>query len=399
MTRIKHFASALLIVLALGAAPGFAHAQCDQYAAPPLPRWGDYDENHNWRAATWWWMNRADWASAHHPEWWGDFDETHAWRPAAWWWRYRNDWTRAHHPEWWGDYCGQQWYPAAWWWQNYPAWTRLHYHGWWGAPNQGTWYPAGWWWRINPEWSRVNHPEWWGDFNQGRWYPAGWWWQFRPDWARQTIPIGGAGLTGITNGGRPDGVVDRPQLVPRESSRWWGAFDDQQHWQGAASTWWWQRQSHSGRARSSGNGAIHNHHGGIATNGGRQYTHKAWTREHHRIGRATCQHQSHQWHDLNLVGEQESRIHPAAPYPSGRPRRGRRSIASISRTSGRSAAIIRAVDGPRMPGRSGRPWPRDNTSSSGRRWKTSITKTSARRRTSGSRREPLRPGTRTTCES
>jgi len=40
-----------------------------QFSTPPapLPRWGDYDDSHTWRDASWWWENKPEWVRAHHP--------------------------------------------------------------------------------------------------------------------------------------------------------------------------------------------------------------------------------------------------------------------------------------------------------------------------------------------
>src|ERR1700722_5332635 len=95
MGRIKVVISTAMLMLLFAVT---AHAQFKAFPnpLPPEPRWGDYDDHHEWRDASWWWENRADWARAHHPEWWGDFDEEHAWHPADWWWRDNPGWVRAH---------------------------------------------------------------------------------------------------------------------------------------------------------------------------------------------------------------------------------------------------------------------------------------------------------------
>src|SRR5580658_6817960 len=68
----------------------------------PPPRWGDYNDAHQWREASWWWQNNPNWVRHHHPEWWGDWDQNHIWRPAGWWYQHDPSWIYAHHPEWWG---------------------------------------------------------------------------------------------------------------------------------------------------------------------------------------------------------------------------------------------------------------------------------------------------------
>ena len=74
MGRIKFVISTAVLMLLLAVS---AHAQYKPFPnpLPSEPKWGDYDEHHEWHEAKWWWANRADWVPNHHPEWWGDFDD------------------------------------------------------------------------------------------------------------------------------------------------------------------------------------------------------------------------------------------------------------------------------------------------------------------------------------
>lgn len=78
MRKISSLLFALLLVSTLLVPP----ARAQWPGAPPLPRWGDYDDTDTWRDAAWWWENRPEWVRAHHPDWWGDFHDQHHWRPA-----------------------------------------------------------------------------------------------------------------------------------------------------------------------------------------------------------------------------------------------------------------------------------------------------------------------------
>ena len=164
----------------------FATPVCAQ---APMPNWGAYDEDHNWRDAAWWYQTQPDWTRSHHPEWWGDFDSDRQWEPAWWWWRHDPNWVRHHHPEWWGDYYHGEWYPAAWWWQNEPGWVRVH------------------------------HPEWWGDYYHGQWYPASWWEMlYASDSRAGSSRLVGRSLSRILVS-RGLVVGESTRLVPRVSSR------------------------------------------------------------------------------------------------------------------------------------------------------------------------------------
>jgi hypothetical protein len=66
---VKHFRVLVLtipFVLVVSAGP----ARAQWGAEPAEPSWGDYDDAHVWRDASWWWTNRRDWIESHHPEWW-----------------------------------------------------------------------------------------------------------------------------------------------------------------------------------------------------------------------------------------------------------------------------------------------------------------------------------------
>jgi len=91
----KLTAGAVLAGFLAAGVPMLAHAQ-------PAQGWGDYDQNHQWRSASWWQEHHPDWVAQHHPEWakGGDWDEHHHWRDREWWKRHHEKWAREHHPDW-----------------------------------------------------------------------------------------------------------------------------------------------------------------------------------------------------------------------------------------------------------------------------------------------------------
>ena len=56
ITKNLSVAAAALLMLLLGVT--FATPVCAQ---APMPNWGAYDEDHNWRDAAWWYQTRPEW--------------------------------------------------------------------------------------------------------------------------------------------------------------------------------------------------------------------------------------------------------------------------------------------------------------------------------------------------
>jgi hypothetical protein len=73
-----------------------------QVHADEHPRWGDYDDHHNWRNQEWWMNHHPKWVHHHHPEWVGngDWDRDHEWHDRGWWKHHDHDWAHHHHPDW-----------------------------------------------------------------------------------------------------------------------------------------------------------------------------------------------------------------------------------------------------------------------------------------------------------
>jgi hypothetical protein len=77
---------------------------------PTETRWGDYDDQHQWRDAYWWHRNNPNRFYDHHDEWtsldsrWRDqdgaFDGQRRWHYGEWWYNRNPNWVASNHPDW-----------------------------------------------------------------------------------------------------------------------------------------------------------------------------------------------------------------------------------------------------------------------------------------------------------
>jgi hypothetical protein len=77
---------------------------------PAETRWGDYDDQHQWRDAYWWHRNNPNSFYDHHQDWasldsrWlnedGAYDGQRRWHYGEWWYNQNPNWVTANHPNW-----------------------------------------------------------------------------------------------------------------------------------------------------------------------------------------------------------------------------------------------------------------------------------------------------------
>jgi len=82
----------------------------DWAEGPAETQWGYYDDEHQWRDAYWWHLNRPDWFYDNHQQWasldsrWyaqdGAYDNQHRWHYGEWWYNQNPDWVTSNHPAW-----------------------------------------------------------------------------------------------------------------------------------------------------------------------------------------------------------------------------------------------------------------------------------------------------------
>jgi len=82
----------------------------DWAEGPAETQWGYYDDQHQWRDAYWWHLNRPDWFYDNHQQWasldsrWyeqdGAYDNQHQWHYGEWWYNQNPNWVSSNHPAW-----------------------------------------------------------------------------------------------------------------------------------------------------------------------------------------------------------------------------------------------------------------------------------------------------------